>query len=100
MFTVAAKFKRLGTRVIYLSINVQDESKKPANYQAQGRDWSVTFIREVITALREAGGVEVLDTSSYTDPLVHGNTQSRDGTHVWGFVDVMKAKAIMSALCS
>ena len=50
--------------------------------------------------LRSKPGVEVLDTSSMTDHLVHGNVLSGDGTHVWGFVDVMKAKLILSALCS
>ena len=45
-------------------------------------------------------GVEVLDASSMTDSVVHGNVLSEDGTHVWGFVDVMKAKLILSAMCS
>ena len=43
---------------------------------------------------------QVLDTSSFTDPSVHGNVLSTDGTHVWDFVDVMKAHTLLAALCS
>ena len=94
----AATLKEAGTRVIYMSVNVQDASKKPKQFKAQGREWSLDFIRAVVAALRSKG-VEVLDTSSMTDPEVHGNVHSEDGTHVWGFVDVMKAKVLLSAIC-
>jgi hypothetical protein len=85
-------------RVIYLSINVQDASKKLRQYKQQGREWSIGFIRAVGETLK-AMGVEVLDTSGFTDPKVHGNVISDDGTHAWGFVDVMKARLALAALC-
>jgi hypothetical protein len=90
-----------GTRVIYLSINVQDESKKPKQFAArQTREWSLKFVQAVAEEVVSKPGVEFLDASSMTDPLVNGNVLSGDGTHVWGFVDVMKAKLVLSALCS
>eukprot|EP01052_Picozoa_sp_SAG31_P004368 SAG31_NODE_180_length_21118_cov_62.152671_9_plen_705_part_00 len=95
-----AKMKTISptTRVIYLSISVQDASKKPRAYAKQDRQWSATFIRAVAETLK-AMGVEVLDTSSFTDASVHGNVMSMDGTHAWGFVDVMKARVVLAAVC-
>ena len=92
------KMSSPATRVIYLSINVQDESKKQRQYANQGREWSVQFIRTVSDTLRNMD-VEVLDTSSFTDVHAHGNVLSSDGTHVWGFVDVMKARLALAAVC-
>ena len=46
------------TRVIYLSINVQDEAKKPKQFRSQGRDWSIGFIRKLVRTLIDLG-VEV-----------------------------------------
>ena len=63
------------------------------------RKWDPVSFRACLPACRDSG-VEVLDASSMTDSLVHGNVLSEDGTHVWGFVDVMEAKLILSAMCS
>jgi hypothetical protein len=63
------------------------------------RKWDPVSFRACLPACRDSG-VEVLDASSMTDSVVHGNVLSEDGTHVWGFVDVMKAKLILSAMCS
>ena len=100
MGTWAETVVKEGTRVIYLSINVQDEAKKPKPVKKQSREWSLKFIRAVSEELRSKPGVEFLDASSMTDNHLHGNVLSGDGTHVWGFVDVMKAKLVLSALCS
>ena len=79
---------------------MQDEAKKRKQFAHQNREWSLKFIRAVSEELCSKPGVELLDASSMTDPRRHGNVLSGDGTHVWGFVDVMKAKLVLSALCS
>lgn len=66
------------TRLIFLSINAQDESKKLQQYANQGRDWSVRFIRTVAETLKGVG-VEVLYASSFTHMRTHGNVLSADG---------------------
>ena len=47
--------------MIYLSINVQDEAKKPKQFRSQGRDWSIGFIRKLVRTLIDLG-VEVSAT--------------------------------------
>ena len=87
------------TRVIYLPTNLQDSFKKAQLHKSQDREWSARWVTAVVTTLM-AGGVEILDTISMADPSRHGNVLSGDGTHTWGFVDVMKARLLLAALCA